>query len=112
MANFYQCNLCADTEGGVAPCVFEVPDPLGDPNPTICPVSGDEAEWFKLTSEEQGVPKNSGKKEESASPGGGVQQTHEIIELIARAKVFYHNGSIGGQEAWDLVCELAKQYHA
>ena len=54
MAIIYQCNICADTENMVAPCTFKVSTLLGEPNPTVCPVSGDEAEWIMLTSEEFG----------------------------------------------------------
>ncbi len=46
----YECNLCADTENGYAPCIL-----YGLFTPEICPISGDEAEWeiSKILSDKQ-----------------------------------------------------------
>ncbi len=56
------CNSCAETEGGVAPCIFEVPKCLGVPPVLYCPVSGEKADWDivpdELTSKVERVHKS------------------------------------------------------
>ncbi len=47
----YECNACADTENGDAPCILDFPEWMGKPELTVCPISGEEADWLeaKLT---------------------------------------------------------------
>jgi len=43
----YECNSCADTEGGQCPCVYVNPftNDNWDPDKLVCPITGEEAEF-------------------------------------------------------------------
>ena len=48
----YNCNACAETENATAPCILEIPECLGKPDVSICPVSGDKTDWCEVPEEE------------------------------------------------------------
>ncbi len=68
----YLCNSCADTENGVAPCFYDVPDCLGSPPVNYCPVSGEGADWQiaeVVSTSEQGEQASTSPNIESVPPG-------------------------------------------
>ena len=45
--NKWECNACADTENGYAPCYLKN-ELFPDEEPEYCPLSSDEIEWAKV----------------------------------------------------------------
>jgi hypothetical protein len=44
----WECNACADTEGGVCPCVYENPMVRMGEEELLCPVTGEAAEFVEI----------------------------------------------------------------
>lgn len=67
----YSCNVCAETENAVAPCILEVPECLGDMSVQFCPVTGDEIDWDRVK-----VIDSITKDSTSCAQDAGLQTAH------------------------------------